>query len=53
MFFENVCASLGIEPDTLGVESNRFINSATLPFKKYQTDKGSHALFIMAFDGFK
>ena len=33
MDYENVCASLGFEPDTFGVESNRFINSATPPYK--------------------
>ena len=32
MVFENVCSSLGFEPDTFGVESNLFANSATSPY---------------------
>ena len=42
--FENVCASLGFEADTFGVEGNRFTNSATPQPKQLLSGKVSGIL---------
>ena len=35
MVYENLCASLGFEPDTFGVERDCFTNSATPPLVEF------------------